>query len=63
MLEEHLHPKGVGVVIEAEHLYMTLRGAPTTGAKTLTAARRGLLRTAGRSRHELVSLAHAGGSV
>ncbi len=63
LLEEHLHPKGVGVVIEAEHLCMTLRGVRATGAKTLTSTLRGLLRRDGRSRHEFLSLAHGGGSV
>ena len=62
LLEEHLHPKGVGVVIEAEHLCMTLRGVRATGAKTTTSALRGLLRSDGRSRHEFLSLAHGGGS-
>ena len=43
-LEHELEPKGVGVVLEAEHLCMSLRGAQTLGAKTLTSALRGSVR-------------------
>lgn len=60
LLEEHLHPKGVGVVIEAEHLCMTLRGVRATSARTITSTVRGVLRSDSRSRHEFVSLAHEG---
>jgi GTP cyclohydrolase I len=37
-LQEHLAPKGVGVVIEAEHLCMSLRGVRATGSRTVTSA-------------------------
>jgi GTP cyclohydrolase I len=42
-LELHLAPRGVGVVIEAEHLCMTLRGVRATGAVTRTSALSGAL--------------------
>lgn len=57
-LQEHLAPKGVGVVIEAEHLCMSLRGVRATGARTVTSALHGLLREDLRSRQEF--LAHTG---
>ena len=42
-LTEQLSPRGVGVVLEAEHLCMTLRGAQSTGAMTTTSAFTGVL--------------------
>jgi len=56
-LEDHLAPKGVGVVIEAEHLCMSLRGVQAHGSQTVTSARHGVLRTDQRSRAELFALA------
>jgi GTP cyclohydrolase I len=56
-LQEHLEPRGVGVVIEAEHLCMSLRGVRATGARTVTSALHGLLRDDARSRGEFFSLA------
>ena len=55
-LEEHLQPKGVGVVIEAEHLCMSLRGVQKAGARTTTSALFGLLRDDPRTRQEFLSL-------
>jgi GTP cyclohydrolase I len=56
-LQEHLLPKGVGVVIEAEHLCMSLRGVRATGARTMTSALQGVLREDARSRQEFFTLA------
>ena len=56
LLDEHLEPKGVGVVIEAEHLCMSLRGVQARGARTVTSALHGLLRDDARSRQEFFSL-------
>jgi len=55
-LQDHLEPKGVGVVVEAEHLCMSLRGVQATGARTVTSALRGLLRSDPRSRQEFFAL-------
>ena len=56
-LQEHLEPKGVGVVIEAEHSCMSLRGVQASGVLTVTSSLQGLLRTDARSRSEFLSLA------
>jgi GTP cyclohydrolase I len=56
-LNEQLHPKGVGVVLTAEHLCMTLRGARATGSSTITSALHGLLLNDSRAREEFFSLA------
>ncbi len=55
-LDEHLAPKGVGVVIEAEHLCMSLRGVRKTGSRTSTSALLGSLRDDARTRQEFLSL-------
>lgn len=55
-LQEHLAPKGVGVVIEAEHLCMSLRGVRATGALTVTSALHGVLREEPKSRQEFFAL-------
>ncbi|HSR22767.1 MAG TPA: GTP cyclohydrolase I FolE [Candidatus Eisenbacteria bacterium] len=63
-LEANLSPRGVGVVIEAEHLCMTVRGVRANGASTVTSALHGLLREDARSRSEFFALAgapHRGG--
>jgi GTP cyclohydrolase I len=59
-LQEHLAPRGVGVVIEAEHLCMSLRGVRAAGARTSTSALRGLLREDARSRQEFFALSGTG---
>ncbi len=56
-LQEHLHPKGVGVVMQAEHLCMSLRGVQAPGCRTVTSALHGLLREDPRSRAEFFALA------
>src|SRR6185312_12212683 len=55
-LERELAPKGVGVVLAAEHLCMSLRGVQKLGAKTVTSALRGLVREDARTRQEFLSL-------
>jgi GTP cyclohydrolase I len=55
-LQAQLEPKGVGVVLEAEHLCMTLRGVRAVGAHTVTSTLHGLLRTDPRSRQEFLAL-------
>jgi GTP cyclohydrolase IA len=55
-LQEHLAPRGVGVVVEAEHLCMSLRGVRAPGARTVTSALHGLLRSDARSRAEFFAL-------
>jgi GTP cyclohydrolase IA len=55
-LQDQLAPKGVGVVLEAEHLCMSLRGVQATGARTVTSALHGLLRSDPRSRQEFFAL-------
>lgn len=56
-LDANLHPRGVGVVMEAEHTCMTQRGVRALGATTVTSALLGTLRTDPRSRAEFFALA------
>jgi GTP cyclohydrolase IA len=58
-LQEELEPMGVGVVMEAEHLCMSLRGVQKPGAKTVTSALHGLVRDDPRTREEFLSLTGA----
>ncbi|MPV49130.1 GTP cyclohydrolase I FolE [Pseudactinotalea sp. HY160] len=60
-LQEHLHPRAVGVVVTAEHSCMSLRGARATGAATVTSALLGQLRDDPRSRQEFLSLSGIAG--
>ena len=55
-LAEQLHPRGVGVVIEAEHSCMTLRGVHAVGSSTVTSTLLGTLREDARSRQEFFAL-------
>jgi GTP cyclohydrolase I len=55
-LTHRLEPHGVGVVIEAEHACMSLRGAKADGARTVTAALHGRLRDDPKTRAEFLSL-------
>jgi GTP cyclohydrolase I len=59
-LDEHLKPRGVGVVLEAEHLCMSLRGVRAQGSRTTTSALHGLLRSDARTRQEFFSLTGIG---
>ena len=56
-LDENLRPRGVGVVLEAEHTCMTQRGIRALGATTVTSALLGTLRADPRSRAEFFALA------
>jgi len=56
-LWDQLAPRGVGVVIQAEHMCMTLRGVQAAGTRTVTSTMHGNLREDARSRAEFFSLA------
>ena len=56
-LDERLSPRGVGVVLEAGHLCMSLRGVQKQGARTVTSALHGLVREDPRTRQEFLDLA------
>jgi GTP cyclohydrolase I len=57
-LEDVLQPAGVGVVIEAEHMCMAMRGVQKQGSRTITSALRGAFRDDSRTRDEFLQLAH-----
>jgi GTP cyclohydrolase I len=57
-LEEQLAPRGVGVVLEAEHMCMRLRGVRVPGTMTVTSALRGTMRDDARTRGEFLDLVH-----
>ena len=59
-LMEVLEPRGVGVVIEAYHLCMMMRGVEKQNSKTVTSALRGVLLEDGRTRDEFLRLVHGG---
>jgi len=59
-LMEVLEPLGVGVVIEAFHLCMMMRGVEKQNSKTVTSALRGSFRDDAKSRDEFLRLAHGG---
>jgi GTP cyclohydrolase I len=56
-LDEYVAPRGVGVVLEAEHLCMSLRGVQKQGSRTVTSALHGLVREDPRTRQEFLDLA------
>lgn len=55
-LDGELTPRGVGVIIEAEHLCMSLRGVQKAGSRTVTSALRGSVKEDSRTRGEFLSL-------
>src|SRR5574341_1185829 len=55
-LQANLQPRGVGVVVEAEHLCMSVRGVRAAGARTVTSTLHGALRDDPRSRQEFLAL-------
>jgi GTP cyclohydrolase I len=59
-LMEILEARGVIVVIEAEHLCMTMRGVKKAGARTITSAVRGMFLTQQATRAEAMALIHSG---
>jgi GTP cyclohydrolase IA len=59
-LEQVLAPRGVLVVVEAEHLCMSMRGVKKPGALTVTSAVRGLMRDSAAARSEAMSFIHGG---
>jgi GTP cyclohydrolase I len=56
-LDDELRPKGVGVLMEAEHMCMSVRGVRAPGTTTTTSAVLGTVRDDGRTRNEFLSLA------
>jgi GTP cyclohydrolase I len=59
-IEEVLAPRGVGVVIEAVHLCMMMRGVEKQNSRTVTSALRGEFRDCPMTRDEFLRLAHRG---
>jgi GTP cyclohydrolase IA len=55
-MEEILEPRGVIVVVECEHLCMSMRGVRKPGARTVTSAVRGAFRESDRTRSEALGL-------
>lgn len=55
-LNDNLNPQGVAVIVEAEHMCMSIRGAKASGSITQTSALRGIMKTDARSRAEVLSL-------
>ena len=55
-LDEELNPLGIAVIVEAQHLCMTMRGAKAAGSMTQTSALRGLAKSDARTRAEIMSL-------
>ena len=57
-IQDVLQPRGVGVVIEANHLCMMMRGVEKQNSRTITSALRGAFRTDAKTREEFLHLAH-----
>lgn len=56
IIMETVNPLGVAVVVEAEHLCMTMRGIKKPGSRTITSALRGNIKTDARTRSEVMAL-------
>ena len=56
MIMENLKPKGAMVIMDAEHLCLSMRGIKKPGAKTVTSAVRGIFRTKSSTREEMLEL-------
>jgi GTP cyclohydrolase I len=61
LLEERLKPRGVAVVVKAEHLCMTMRGIKKPGSMVVTSATRGGFRDRQATRMEFLALLNGGG--
>lgn len=59
-VEEAIHPQGVGVVLEAQHLCMMMRGVEKQSSATVTSSLRGVFKTQLQTRNEFLSLVHRG---
>ena len=62
-LEEVLQPRGVGVVIEAVHLCMMMRGVEKQSSRTITSSLRGDFRDDAKTRNEFLRLAYGSGKL
>jgi GTP cyclohydrolase I len=60
MIMSELQPRGVGVILEATHMCMTIRGVKKPGTSTVTSAMRGLFKTNPMTRSELMALVYGG---
>ena len=56
LINDRLEPRGVGVVVSAEHLCMTMRGLRAPGSRVVTSANRGAFRTREKTRLEFLAL-------
>ena len=56
LLQEQLQPRGVGVIVAAEHLCMTMRGLRSPAGRVVTSANRGAFRTREATRLEFLAL-------
>ena len=56
-LQDRLEPRGAGVVVDAEHLCMSIRGVQAPGVRTVTSAVRGRVRDDPRTRAEFLAMA------
>lgn len=59
-IQKKLDPYGVIVMIEAEHMCMTMRGVKKPGSKTITSAVRGVFKTDSKARAEVMSIINSG---
>jgi GTP cyclohydrolase I len=58
-IQESVHPQGVGVVLEGQHLCMMMRGVEKQGSHTVTSSMLGVFKTQLQTRSEFLSLIHA----